>query len=57
MNVNRLGMVLKGAAVVMGIIIMVLNFSGLLTSAAGVAWLSIVLAALCGLTIGSMLRN
>jgi hypothetical protein len=57
MNKNQLETIFKGVAITMGIVVIALNFTGALTTAAGMALLSLVLAALSGLTIGSMLKN
>jgi len=57
MNKNFLASIFKGMVAAMGIVVIMLNSMGALTTAAGMALLSILLAALSGLTIGSMLKN
>ncbi|MGA2489378.1 MAG: hypothetical protein ABSF99_04205 [Anaerolineales bacterium] len=57
MNKNRLETIFKGVVVIMGIGVILLNFLGALTTSAGIALLSIVLATLSGMTIGSILKN
>jgi hypothetical protein len=56
-NKNRLETIFKGVVVIMGIGVILLNFLGALTTSAGIALLSIVLATLSGMTIGSILKN
>ena len=57
MNKDLPASVFKGLAAALGILVIVLNSVGALTPAAGMALLSILLATLSGLTIGSMLKN
>ena len=57
MNNNRLETIFKGVTVFTGIIVLLLNFIGALNVPCGMALLSFVLAALSGLTIGSMLKS
>jgi hypothetical protein len=54
MNKDRLATILEGVAALPGIVLIVFNSIGVLTVSAGMASLSIVLAVLSGLTIGSI---